>query len=111
MKHDPEKTRVWWEELAEQYRLWAHSPPRDIDGMEQYTCIALHTKGDWWGFGSALPQDCLIRLWQFQYGLTALPAGFRQTMRRPQLRKEFCTWMADTIEEWLETGKGPWETE
>lgn len=98
---------IWWEELAEKYRKWAYEPPR-ADGFEDYTCVALQN-GDW-GLNYLVTVH-LAGVWRHRYGHICTPAGSVFSDDRAERRFEFCHWMADTIEEYLETGKGPWETE
>jgi hypothetical protein len=99
--------RVWWEELAEQYREWAVSPPRNRLRDELYTCEALR-RGDW-GFYEC-PAPSLMELWRFRYGDTVfpIPRTWHSQIRNAQ-RPAFCNFMADTIESYLEDGTMPWE--
>lgn len=102
--------RNWWEALADQYEEWAENPPRDYLGSEEYTCSALEDSGFGWRLPlPPNPADYLRLLWFWQYGGTLYPAGFDFDPDRPDQRFEFCWWMAETIRDYLETGRGPWE--
>jgi len=100
------KHRVFWEWLADQYEDWADDPPK-IDSSEIHTCNAIaNVCLDW----IDLYLD-LREIWRFRYGVVNYPAGYTKDFGRNNLRHEFCWWMADTIREYLDTGKGPWETD
>lgn len=105
--------RIWWEELAEQYREWAENPPVYRGVGENYTCWELNSEG--WGFADTPRHgdaDCyLFGIWCWRYGEMDYPAGRRYDLERHERRFEFCHWMAEAIDDFLETGKGPWETE
>jgi len=102
------KHRVFWEWLADQYEEWADDPPKlcTIECYERHTCSALETIFRW-----CEPHANLKQIWRFRYGPVNYPAGDASDVGRNNLRHEFCWWMADTIREYLETGKGPWETD
>jgi len=102
------KHRVFWEWLADQYEEWADNPPTSSAwGTEIFTCDALSVIFMSW----IEPEEDLLNIWQFRYGAMLCPAGDDTDIDRPEKRHEFCWWMADTIREYLDTGKGPWETD
>lgn len=105
-----ELERNWWEALADQFEEWAENPPRDEFMGEEFTCSAL--VGSVFGWILPLqpyPADYLRLLWFWQYGYTNFPAGVDFDLDRPDQRFEFCHYMSETIRDYLETGRGPWE--
>jgi len=102
------KHRVFWEWLADQYEVWADDPPK-FRGMEEHTChwLECHFGFRFW----ANACEHLVDIWSFRYGQTMDPAGLVGDEDRDAQRHEFCWWMADTIREYLDTGKGPWATD
>lgn len=105
-----DQINVWWEELADQYEKWANNPPRTWYGYEEYTCERLAGRG--WGFyDTTIAAVMMGEVWCWRYGFIPNPAGSVHGPFRQSKRHEFCHWMADTIREYLETGKGPWETD
>lgn len=103
--------RVWWSALADQYEAWAENPPRDQFGYEQHTCNALRKSECGWRRSSPSASDGLPMLWFWQYGNTEFPAGHSDFSKynRPEKRFEFCWYIAETIRDFLEEGRGPWE--
>ena len=100
-----EAKRIWWEALADQYEEWAD------DGGTDYTCTLLD-EGDWgWLMSHDDPEDGLTDVWLHHCGETPFPAGLDDDDGRVERRADFCHWMAETIREYLDTGRGPWETE
>lgn len=102
--------RNWWEALADQYEEWAENPPRLWHGAERYTCSALtHSDFGWNSPRYEYSGSAMVLLWVWQYGITPNPAGYTEDEDRDERRFEFCWWQAETIREYLATGRGPWE--
>jgi hypothetical protein len=100
-----EEQRIWWQEVADQYREWAYDPPRSSNGKERYTCPALRDADvGWLGVDVSY---CLRRLWVPCYGWTNFPIGPARKPDRDERRFDFCHHVADVIEDWLENGELP----
>lgn len=104
--------RVWWEELADRYETWAENPPRDHFPYVQecHTCDSLMDSE--FGWNEAIhghPVYYIRLLWCWQYKDSEFPAGHTWDSDRPDRRFEFCWWMAETVRDYLEKDRGPWE--
>lgn len=101
---------VWWLALADQYEAWAEKPPRLRCGtMEIPTCFALATAPQWGFVHGTTPSGALSKLWGWGFANKIWPAGFVSERERPERRREFCLWMAETIRDYIEDGIAPWE--
>ena len=105
------EVREWWLELADQYEEWAENPPiieywccstGHTDWEEDYTCCALDSDVETWGFGiHGDASKRLFDIWEEQYGYTCFPAGETHWASRQQKRFDFCWYMAERIREYL----------
>lgn len=113
-KAETDTTRLFWMQVADWYRRHEEYVSNRENGL---SCVLMSREltGSHWDSHWYKHLRLIWRYWDERHkGNIDYPAGYGYLLpwgdsSDGNRRREFCAWMADTIEDWLDHGTMPWE--